>query len=146
MKTPDVNSTRLKEKLLAEIPEFESHKGRDILLAFKKDIGAILSQASNYSAVIILAKAAKILRGHMIDHKSAFTGTFQERYVEYAIPSTFLQFVCIIEHGADIKSQLRFGASKTDLLQWLSFYNTIAMLRTGKGQQRIAKPNLLSSW
>jgi hypothetical protein len=107
MKAPDVNSTRLKEKLLAEIPEFESHKGRDILLAFKKDIGAILSQASNYSALIILAKAAKILRGHMIDHKSAFTGTFHERYVEYAIPSTFLQFVCIIEHGADIKSQLR---------------------------------------
>jgi hypothetical protein len=146
MKTPDVNSTRLKEKLLAEIPEFESHKGRDILLAFKKDIGAIWSQASNYSAVIILAKAAKILRGHMIDHKSAFTGTFHERYVEYAIPSTLLQFVCIIEHGADIKSQLRFGASKTDLLQWLSFYNIIAMLRTGKGQQRTAKPNLLSSW
>jgi hypothetical protein len=26
MKAPDVNSTRLKEKLLAEIPEFESHK------------------------------------------------------------------------------------------------------------------------
>jgi hypothetical protein len=43
MKAPDVNSTRLKEKLLAEIPEFESHKGRDILLAFKKDIGAILN-------------------------------------------------------------------------------------------------------
>jgi len=37
MKTPDVNSTRLKEKLLAEIPELESHKkGRDILLASKK--------------------------------------------------------------------------------------------------------------
>jgi hypothetical protein len=66
MKTPDVNSTRLKEKLLAEIPELESHKkGRGILLAFKK--GAALSQASNYSEAIILAKAAKILRGHMID-------------------------------------------------------------------------------
>ena len=57
-------------------------------------------------------KAAKILRGHMIDHKSAFAGTFHEGYVEYAIPSTLLQFVCMIEHGADIKSQLRFVASK----------------------------------
>ena len=56
-------------------------------------------------------KAAKILRGHMIDHKSAFAGTFHEGYVEYAIPSTLLQFVCMIEHGAD-KSQLRFVASK----------------------------------
>jgi hypothetical protein len=77
MKTPDVNSIRLKEKLLAEIPELESHKkGKDILLAFKKDIGAALSQASNYSEAIILAKTAKFLRGHMIDHKSAFAGTF----------------------------------------------------------------------
>jgi hypothetical protein len=65
---------------------------RGILLAFKK--GAALSQASNYSEAIILAKAAKILRGHMIDHKPAFAGTFHEGYVEYAIPSTLLQFVC----------------------------------------------------
>ena len=34
MKTPDVNSTRLTEKLLTKIHELESHKkGRDILLA-----------------------------------------------------------------------------------------------------------------
>ena len=33
---PAVNSTRLKEKLLSEIPELELHKqGRDILLAFQ---------------------------------------------------------------------------------------------------------------
>ena len=31
-----------------------------------------------------------------------------------AIPPTILQFV-VLEHGADIKSQLRFGASKTDV-------------------------------
>ena len=105
-KTPDVNSTRLKEKLLAEIPELESiKKGRNILLAFKKYIGAAFSQASIYSKAIILVKAAKILPGHMIDHESAFAGTFHEGYVEYAIPSTLLQFVCMIEHGADKKSQ-----------------------------------------
>ena len=39
----DVNSTRLKEKLLAEIPGIEAYKkGRDVLLAFKKDVGPIL--------------------------------------------------------------------------------------------------------
>ena len=64
MKTP-VNSTTLMEKLLAEIPELESHKKeRDIHLAFK--IGAALSHASNYSEAIILAKAARILRGHRL--------------------------------------------------------------------------------
>ena len=39
-----VNKTRLKEKLLAEIPELEAHKsGREVLLPFKKDIGPVLS-------------------------------------------------------------------------------------------------------
>ena len=139
MKTPDVNSTRLKEKLLAEIPELESHKkGRGFLLAFKK--GAVLSQASNYSEAITLAKAAKILRGHMIDHKPTFAGTFHEGYVEYAIPSTLLQFVCMIEHGVDIKSQLRFGASKTDLAmaQFLQ-YNCYAKYREETATYRHSK-------
>jgi hypothetical protein len=49
---------------------------------------------------IIFAKAAMILR--MIHHKSAFAGTFHGGCVECAIPSTPLQFVCMIEHGADV--------------------------------------------
>ena len=62
---PDVNSTRLQEKLLVEISELEAHKqGRDVILAFDEDIGLALSQASDYSDAIILAKAAKILRRH----------------------------------------------------------------------------------
>ena len=134
MKTPDVNSTRLKEKLLTEIPEFESHKkARDILLAFKK----ILVQASNYSEAIIFAKAAMILRGHMIHHKSAFAGTFHGGCVECAIPSTLLQFVCMIEHGADVKLHLRFGASKTDLvMSQLLQYNCYARYREGTATYR----------
>jgi hypothetical protein len=71
----------LKEKLLAEIPELESiKKGRNILLAFKKYIGAAFSQASIYSEAIILVKTATILPGHMIDHESAFAGTFHDFY------------------------------------------------------------------
>ena len=39
----DVHSTRLKERILEEIPELEAHKsGRDILLAFAKDVGSFL--------------------------------------------------------------------------------------------------------
>ena len=93
------------------------HKqGRDVLLAFQKDVGFVLSEASDYySEAIILGKAANILRRHMLDHKSTFDGTFHEGCIEQAIPLTLLQFVAMLEHGADIKSQLRFGASKTDL-------------------------------
>ena len=83
----DPYPTRLKEKLLAEISELEAHKsGRDILLAFQKDVGFALSQASNYSEAIILGKAAKILRRHMLDHDFKFDGRFHEVCGEDAIP------------------------------------------------------------
>ena len=98
------------------MPELVSHrKGRDLLLAFKKDIGPVISQASDYSDAIILSKAASILRNQMINHKSKFNGNFDEQCINDSISPKLLQFVCMIEHGADIKSQLRFGASKTDL-------------------------------
>ena len=116
IENPTVNSTRLKEQLLAEIPELEAHtKGRDVLLAFKTDIGTALSQAFGYSEAIIVSKAAKILRRHMMDHKSTFDRTFDDNCVENSNPSLLLQFVYMIGHGSDIKSQFKFGASKTDL-------------------------------
>lgn len=113
---PDVNSTRLKERLLSEIPGLVAHKkGRDVLLAFEKDVGPVLSEASSYSDAIILAKPAKILRKHMVEDKCKFQGNLSENSVYDSLPSALLQFVCIIEHGADIKSQIRFGATTTDL-------------------------------
>ena len=137
----DVNSTRLKDRLLREIPELEAHKkGRDVLLAFKKGIDPALSQVSDYSEAIILTKAAKILRRHMLDHKSKFDGAFQESCVEDAIPPALLQFVCMIEHGADIKSQLRFGSSKTDFaMAQLLQYNCYSRYREGATTYRHSK-------
>ena len=97
---PDVNSTRLKEKLLAEISELKAHtQGRDVILAFDEDIGLALSPASDFSEAIILAKAAKILLRHMLDHTSKFDGTFHDGCIEEAIPSSLVQFVGMIEHG-----------------------------------------------
>ena len=46
----------------------------------------------------------------------------------------------MIEHGADIKSQLRFGASKTDLaMAQLLQYNCYARYRKGVAPQRHSK-------
>ena len=57
------------------MPELEAHqKGRNVLLAFHKDVGSTLSQACEYTEAIILAKAAKIIRRNMLDHKSKFDG------------------------------------------------------------------------
>ena len=65
-----VHSTRLKEKLLSDIPALEAHRsGRDVLLSFTEDIRSILSKASDFSDAIILSKAANILRKHMLAHE-----------------------------------------------------------------------------
>ncbi|KAK5852481.1 hypothetical protein PBY51_023946 [Eleginops maclovinus] len=87
-----------------------------------------------------LAKAAKILRRHMLDHKFFFDGTFHEGCFEDAIPPSLLQFVGMIEHGADIKSQLRFGASKSDLAiaQFLQ-YNCYTRHKEGASTHRHSK-------
>ena len=114
--SPDVHSTRLKKELLARIPELEAHnKGRDVLLAFKKDIGTVLADASKYTEAIHLAKAADIIRKEMLQHKTSFSTEFKEGFGEEAVPSALLQFVCSIEHGGDIRSHLKHGVAKSDL-------------------------------
>ena len=123
---------------MAEISELEAHKqGRDVILAFDEDIGLALSQASDYSEAIILAKAAKTLRRHMLDHTSKCDGTFHDECIEEAIPSSLVQCVGMIEHGADIKSQLRFCVSKTDLvIAQLLQYNCYAKYKEGAATHR----------
>lgn len=70
VENPTVNSTRLKDQLLSEIPELEAHKkGRDVLLAFTEDVGSVLLTPMYYTEAIIMTKAAKILRKRMMDHK-----------------------------------------------------------------------------
>ncbi|CAE1172272.1 unnamed protein product [Acanthosepion pharaonis] len=109
----NVHSTRLKEQLLARIPELESHKkGCDALLAFKADIGPVLHEASQYSNALHLSKAADILRKEMLQHKIKFSSELKDGFGEEAIPPALLQFVCSIEHGVDIKSNLTHGIAK----------------------------------
>ena len=74
---------------------------------------AWISQASEYSEAVTIAKAEKILRKEILDHKSRFDGTFHEGCIKDAIPPTLLQFIGMVEHGTNIKSQLRFGSSKS---------------------------------
>lgn len=101
-KQPNVNSTRLKETILDEMPEVEAHKQeRDILLAFQEDIGSVLAHVSKYSEAMVLANAAKILRRHILEHKTSFNGTFHEGCVQKAILFVLLQFVSMGEHVTD---------------------------------------------
>ncbi|CAE1257574.1 unnamed protein product [Acanthosepion pharaonis] len=131
--SPNVHSTRLKEQLLARIPELESHKkGRYVLLAFKADIGPVLHEASQYSNALHLSKAANILRKEMLQHKTKFSSELKDGFGEEAIPPALLQFVCSIEHGVDIKSHLMHGIAKSDLaIAQLLQFNCYSKRREG---------------
>ena len=98
-----------------EIPVPKAHKkGRNVLLTLQKDVALALSQTSEYSDALVLAKTEKILRKHILDHQSKFDGTFHEGCTKEAVPANLLQFIGMVEHGVDIKSQLGFGSSKPD--------------------------------
>ena len=47
VESPDVHATRLKDQLLFHIPQLQArHQGRDVLLAYERDVGSILAHAS----------------------------------------------------------------------------------------------------
>ena len=141
VESPDVHSTRLKDQLLFHIPKMQDHrKGRDGLLAFEDDVGSILSQSSKYCEAIHLSKAAEIIRRDMLHHKSNFSSTFHGTGLQRAAPPSLLQFVCMIEHGADTKSQIQHGASKPDLsISQLLQYNCFAKYKEGTDVHRHSK-------
>ena len=149
VESPDVHPTRFKDQLLFHIPKLQAHRqGRDVLLAFENDVGSLLSQASKYGEAIHIAKAAGIIRRDMLNRKN-FSSSFHDTYIEQAVPPSLLRFVCMIEHGADIKSQLQHGASKSDLSQLLQ-YNCFAKYKEGTDVHRHSKdrepPFLQSTW
>lgn len=138
--SPDVHCTRLKEQLLLHIPELQAHRdGRYVLLAFKKDVGSLLGKANKYGDAIHLAKAAEMIRREMLQHKQPDYSTGDES-LEQSVPSSLLQFVSMIEHGADIKSQLLHGASKSDLaLAQLLQYSCFASIKRESNVHRHSK-------
>jgi hypothetical protein len=125
---PDLNSTRLKEQLLLHMPELHAyHEGRDVFIVFHSDIGDVLAQKNITSDAIHLAKAASIIRKDVLSHKWALEKTLNGDSIEEAVPTSLLEFVCMLEHGADIKSRVRYGASKQNLaLVQLLQYNRSA--------------------
>lgn len=141
VKSPDVNRTRLKEQLLLRIPELEAHrKGRDVIFAFRSDVGEILADASKYSEAIHIAKAAEIIRKEMLNQTTKFSNIFQNNAIEEAVPTSLLQFVCMVEHGANIKSQLSSSARKSDLaMAQLLQFNCSDRVKEGASVHRHSK-------
>ena len=77
-------ATRLKEKLLTQIPDLEAHKGKyEIILPFKYDVGETLLDVKardQESDVVVLIRAANIVRKGIFQKQYKFTGSLTDEH------------------------------------------------------------------
>ena len=81
IKNQYVHSTRLKERIKQQYEDMiEDAQGRDVVLAFKGDIGDIVSNAAHTdfdNEGLVLAEASKIIRRDILQiENTVFNGTF----------------------------------------------------------------------
>ena len=113
LKEPQLHSTRLKEQLMERLPELQAHKqGRNVLLAFKDDVGPALAKAFELTDV---SKTAELVRNDILGRSATFDGYFVENGQETSVPPSLIELVSMIEHGPDIQSQIVNETNRSDL-------------------------------
>ena len=125
-----VNTTRLKQRLLAHFPDLRAqNKGRDVLLVFDEDIGAALGKACEQdsdSDAVHLARAAQIVRQHMFEDPKPFNGSFAEKCQERSVPNLVLALVNMVLEGPSINNQIRESSTPAALsIAQLLKYNSV---------------------
>ena len=130
-----VNSTNLKDRILAYFPDLQAHKeGRDIFLVFNKDVGPAIRKACEHDAdtdAIHLARAANIVRREIFNKESSFTGTYDSQCQASSVPNSLVALVSMILYGPNIKTQssyLSTPQAALTLSQLLKF-NSFAQCR-----------------
>jgi hypothetical protein len=129
----------LKNRILAQIPDLQSHKeGRDVFLAFDKDIALVLQQASKssncYDEAIILAKAAQIIRRDIEKSKlPEFNGTFDESCQQNCLPQSLIRAVYMILSGSNHSSTIDENQAALSCSQLL-FFNSASKNHSPKAK------------
>ena len=108
---PDrINSTRLKDRLLAQIPELSTYtEGKEVKLAFSSDIGAALNFAKTHdhdAEAMYLAKAAMLVRKELFSKKQCFNGAFDAHSQRSKVPELLLALVNMILEGPNVKNKI----------------------------------------
>ena len=99
-----VHSTRFKERIKRQYENMiEDSQGREVVLAFKGDIGDIITNATltDYdNEGMIIAEACKILRRDLLQMEdTVFDGTFNFECQEKSVPDSVKRFVKGVMHG-----------------------------------------------
>lgn len=118
-----VHTTRLKNRLLSELPDLQAHtQGKDVLLTLKKDVGPALRKACDHdSEAMHLVRAAQVVRQEMFDTTFSFDGSFQANCQQDAVPPSLLALVNMILNGANIKHQTTTTQAALTISQLLVF-------------------------
>ena len=138
LKTGLIHSTRLKDMLLAKIPDLQAYtKGRYVLLLFEKDVGPAIALACNYDDTTNMTRTAEFVRALMKERKSTFQGLFSSEDISTSVTKCLFELVRMIEHGPDIQSQLENDVCRSDMaIAQLLMYNYHAKMPKKAEQQR----------
>lgn len=130
------NSTHIKNKLLARLPQLEEHSSnREVVLSFKEDTCDVLLQACKQSSdddAVILMRAAQIVRKDILEKHFHFNGTLvNEQYKDS--PKSLTALMQMILAGTNIQNQTTstgdVSLSAQSLTQLITF-NTLKRGRT----------------
>ena len=103
-----IHSTRLKNRLIIELPELRAPlKGRDTLLTFQKNIGSAPKKACGHdSDAMHLARAAEVVCEEIFEKYFSFDGSSQADCQKDAAPLSLLALVNMILDGPNTKHQI----------------------------------------
>ena len=103
-----INATRLKEAVLAQIPDLEAHKSNyEVILSFKTGTGSTLLEATKRdhdSEAVVLMQAAEIIRKEIFQTQYRFEGSLLDEQYDNN-PSSLVALVQMILGGTNIENQ-----------------------------------------
>ena len=128
-----VHSTRLKDKILSQIPDISSHttrsKGQSIILMFDDDISDLVTQEKqcrDYDMdALYIAKAAEIVRRDMFHNDCIFEGSFTEKCQDNVIPTSLKALVDMLLCGPSITKNVENTDQASLTICQLLMYNSI---------------------
>ena len=106
------NNTYLKNRILARQHDLQAYReGRDVLLAFKKDLGAAVGLRQAYERDFdvkawILSEDAKIVRRDMFSRESKLHNSFENNCQQESTPQTLRSLVEMTLGGSNIQTQI----------------------------------------
>ena len=141
-----INSTRLKDKLLSQLPELEAHKtsSNEVLISFKWDIGEALLCASKQTSdddADVLMRAAQIVHNDIFHMKYQFEGSLVDKAYNN-LPASLTALVQMILSGTNITKQRETCNEMSRPVQSMTELMTFNTIKRGRSETTSLHDNL----